>query len=233
MSGSVTRSQVNLLVKSLLEFGVKSAALRVNNGDAADALKRLTIDLPLRLSIGEEGLYFRIDGSWDASGNPIYTTEAFPGHGTARALNRTHKDWDSLVNQFRVWSKSVAIELAEPDPWTLLQQGSTLLNDIPTDYAAEGFSAHEIVVIHRALEDIKQFLIFEAQPTQQQLASINEKLDFLEESAKTQDKKGWAYTAIGVVFTLGAALTLTPEQGHKLLELTSELLRTIFTKLLT
>jgi hypothetical protein len=109
-----------------------------------------------------------------------------------------------------------------------------LFGSIPTTEAqADRLSEHDLRLVHEFVAHIRELLVSELAPTEQQLAVIDERLGHLEAAAKTQDRKDWAYTAVGVVVTIATSLTLPPEVGHKLLVLTSELLKTIFMRLLT
>jgi hypothetical protein len=228
----LTRSQVNHLIRSVIESRVRPNQLKMGNAEARIG-SSLSVELPLRISTEDETLYFLIDGDWDRMQNPLYSIEFFPSTRAGQPSHARYNAWPTVLTQFKFWASQVAAELEEPDPMWLLKHGSVLWEDIPTDAEEnEGFAPHEMVQIQRSLERMTQFLISEVKPTKEQLRAINEKLQYLQESAKTQDKKAWAYTAVGVIFTIAAALSLTPEQGHKLFEMTSELFRSIFLKLL-
>jgi hypothetical protein len=232
MPGHVSRSQVNSLFKSLLEVGVSLDALELNADK--DSLKKLTVPLPFRLGVRDSDLFFTISDYTTSLGDRLYQVEFFPGSRAAAPKSDTHSGWDSVAVDFRRWAQRIRAELDEPDPWLLVEQGSMLLGSIPTTHAyTDKFSEQDLALVHDFLRRIREFLVAETTPNKQQILSIDERLRHLEESARTQDKKTWAYTAVGVVVTIASALALSPEQGHRLFELTSELLKAIFIRLLT
>jgi hypothetical protein len=229
---SITRSQLNSLLKSLLEAGVNPDLLEF--GDK-ESLKGLTVKLPLKLQVAGGGLFFEVSYEFAPKQNVFcFKAYFFPGSRSANPESESFLAWDYLVPQFANWATRVRSELNEPDPLLLIDQGSMLLGSIPDENrsTADKFSNNDLSTIHRSLTQIRDFLIAEAHPSEQQIASIDERLCYLAESARTQDKKAWAYTAIGVMFTMATALTLSPEQGHKLLGLTSELIKTLFLRLI-
>jgi hypothetical protein len=128
---------------------------------------------------------------------------------------------------------SIQTELSEPDPWTLLKEGSILADQIPADVEGATFSEEELRRLHQHLESVREFLLSSVEPTETQVQLIDEKLRYLEQAARRQSKQDWAHTAIGVTFTIAIGLAMAPEQAQKLFSLTSEFLRTIFLRLLT
>lgn len=198
-----------------------------------ESLKKLTIPLPFRLTVRSSALFFDIEGTRLNTGDLVYQVEFFPGSRPAIPQHAKHSTWDTLTVDFKRWAQRIRVELDEPDPWALVEQGRMLLGSIPTtDVYVHKFSENDLILVHGFLQRIRGFLVTVA-PNDRQLETIDERLRYLEESARTQDKKGWAYTAVGVVATIASALALSPEQGHRLFELTSELLKAIFIRLLT
>jgi hypothetical protein len=232
MSGHVSRSQVNSLLRYLLEIGVSIDALDLNAD--RESLKNLTIPLPFRLGARASSLFFQIEGHTLSTGTPVYKLEFFPGSRASAPQSEMYSVWEPVVAHFKQWAQRVRVELDEPDPWALVEQGRLLLGSIPTtDVYVDKFSENDLILVHGFLQRIRGFLVTELAPNARQLETIDERLRYLEDSAGTQDKKGWAYTAVGVVATIASALALSPEQGHRLFELTSELLKAIFIRLLT
>jgi hypothetical protein len=228
MTHSLLRSQVNALIKSLLGAGM---GLDVLDFKEETLQGKLAVSLPLKSSTKDGSLYFEIDyGRYGTE--PQYRVKCLPGRSPAGTI-LYYNQWNSVQNDFDGWAKKVRDELAEPDPWLLVTQGSLLSGDIPRGQEGESaFSEGDLKIVRQSLEDIREFLVSEARPNLDQLRMIDERLGYLEDCAKTQDKKAWAYTAVGVVFTIGASLSLSPDQGHKLFMLTSEMIRAILLKLL-
>jgi len=188
----------------------------------------LTVELPLNISIGDGNLFFRIGVTTPY----LYRLTFFPS-AMPRPDSTTVEEWSTVTKQFSTWAKRIQKELTEPDPWLLLRQGNILLGEIPLDKeGGEGFDEHELRRLHEFTQRIRQFLISEARPNTEQLNLIEERLHYLQESAKRQNKKDWAHTAIGITVTIAVGLALSPDQAHRLFSLTSEFLNTLFMKLL-
>src|SRR5206468_186767 len=115
----------------------------------------------------------------------------------------------------------------------LLNQGSILADQIPVDDQSATFDGQELERLHQHIESVREFLLSSAEPTESQLQLIDEKLKYLEDSARRQSKQDWAHTAIGVMCTIAIGLAMAPEQAQRLFALTSEFLKTIFMHLLT
>lgn len=223
MATSLLRSQVNALIKLLPEAGVGPNVLDFKEETIRG---KFAVALPLKISTIDGAFFFEIRHYEE------YWAQCFPGPSHIQQA-KYHSSWDLVLAAFKEWLQRIKHELDEPDPWLLVRNGRLLSGDIPRGREGEStLGESELKVVHHSIEDIRAFLVAEAQPNPVQLVMIDERLKYLEDCAKTQDKKGWSYTAVGVIFTIGAALSLSPEQGHKLLMLTSEMIRSILQKLL-
>ncbi len=162
----------------------------------------------------------------------MYSLEVFPS-GIPRPVYALGDKWSQVTGDFSTWLERIQKELAEPDPWLLLRQGNILLDEILLDKeVGESFDQNELRRLHEFIQTLRQFLISEVTPNAEQLRLIEERLRYLEESAKRQNKKDWAHTAIGIIVTIAVGLAMSPEQAHKLFTLTSEFVNTLFMKLL-
>lgn len=220
------RSQLNELVRLALHAGIGSGALNFSEDLSKSSFN---VGLPFRIWIQDMNLFFTIGYS---EGQRAYSVEFFPS-GIPRSAFALRYKWSQVTGDFSTWLERIQKELAEPDPWLLRRQGNILLGEIPLDKeVGEAFEQHELRRLHEFTQALRQFLISEVTPSAEQLRLIEERLHYLEESAKRQNKKDWAHTAIGTIVTIAVGLAMSPEQAHKLFTLTSEFVNTLFMKLL-
>ena len=229
-SRSIFRTELNAIVQTLLMSGLDQTGFEFSK----DFSKRVfDIQLPLQITHRESGFYFIVDferGEWNTTS---YSTSSFPTIAADDEIEY-FTTWSAVISNLGAWLERVSNELSQPDPWLLLNEGNLLADNIPSEGASlEKFNEEELSWVRGLLDSIRDFLISETQPTSDQLKLINEKLTYLEESARRQNKQDWAHTAIGVVVTIAIGLAMAPDQANKLFQLTSALLRSIFFKLLT
>lgn len=214
-------------VKSLLNSRLDQTVFEFSNEFSKDLF---AFQLPLGLTHRDSGFNFIVDfetGEWDM---PYFTVQSFPSTNYENRLMYVG-DWDEVMRQFDSWLEKVRKELSQPDSWLLLNEGKVLTDSIPSAGASlERFNDEELSRVTGLLDSIRGLLISEARPTEDQLKLIDEKLSYLGESAKRQNKQDWAHTAIGVVVTIAIGLAMAPDQANKLFQLSSALLRAIFLK---
>src|SRR5215213_2915668 len=211
----IFRSQLNELIQTILEANFASGSIEFDKDLSKTDLQ---IELPLRIIYkGSNFHYFEISfrsSRYAPSG--YFRTEYFPG---AEANKESHLNtlWPEIIEQLKSWMNIIKRELSQPDPWILLNQGDVLTNQIPdSGDAAEKLSEEDVQRLYEYTKSLKEFLVSEIKPSQDQLKLIDERLKYLEESAKRQNKRDWAHTAIGVTFTIAIGLALAPEQASKL-----------------
>jgi hypothetical protein len=221
----IVRSQINGLVKAARDLGLGPNVITLGQ----ETKGKLVIELPFKIATADPLIYFVIDHTFGT-----YDTRFFPVAELGPSLGHSnHSKWESVLSEFTNWAERVKQEFAEPDPWLLLAQDELLLSDISlSEEDNEKLSERDLILVREFVDRTREFLVSEVGPDEEQLALINKRLRDLEESAKTQDKKAWTYTVVGVAFTIASSLSLSPEQGHKLFALVSDLLKTIVLKLL-
>jgi hypothetical protein len=222
----IVRSQLNQLIQTVLQSLVAPDALSFIPDISQTSLQ---VKLPLRVTLVDHA-YFSFEIRY--SNADYFHVQYYPDMHRQPTLQSV-SSWVSVIKKFREWVEVVGEELAEPDPWSLLKQGSLLTESIPTGSGKdEGFTELELTRVHEHLDGIRDFLISEIKPSLDQLKGIDERFSYLEESARRQSKQDWANTVIGVVFTIATGLALAPDQANKLFQLTSTLLRSIAMKLI-
>ena len=69
------------------------------------------------------------------------------------------------------------------------------------------------------IEEVRRILLEQHAETEVQQEMVNTRLDQLAASLADARRDTWFYAAIGVVATISAALTLSPERGQAILRL--------------
>jgi hypothetical protein len=225
-SPRIVRSQINELIQTVLKSNVLPNTLKF-----APAIPKtaLLIDLPLSVSYEDTSISFRI--SYD-SGDSTFGAHFFPNE-KLEPEGGWHKTWSPVIDKFEIWLAVVAKETSQPDPWALLDQGSILKDQIPSARGAEEmFNGPELARLRGFLSEARNLLVAEVNPNPEQLSLIDERLSYLEESAKRQNKQDWAHTAVGVMFTIAIGLVMAPDQANRLFQLTANFIKLIFVPLL-
>jgi hypothetical protein len=224
-SERIVRSQINELIQTVLKSNVSPDTLTFVPAIPKTSLQ---LRLPLRIAYEDPSFFFEI--SFTSRGK--FQSYFFPDN-RFETRNSYNDTWSPVIAQFETWLAVVGAESSQPDPWALLDQGSFLKDAIPSASGAQQlFSGSELARLRGFLIEAKRFLVAEAGPTDEQLDLINERLDYLKQSAERQNKQDWAHTAVGVMFTIAIGLAMAPEQANRLLELTADFIKTIFMPLL-
>jgi hypothetical protein len=227
-SQSIFRTELNALVKSLLNSGLDETGFEFSK-DFSN--KVFDLQLPLQITHKDSGFYFIVDWERDSFGSTSFTMSSFPSMTRDDDIEYVNI-WDAVISSLESWLERVRTEVSQPDPWLLLNQGTILKDSIPVSGASEKFNEMELFKIHEYLQSIRQLLISDTNPSQGQLELIDERLSYLEDSATRQSKQDWAHTAVGVMFTVAIGLAMAPDQANKLLQLTASFIKTIFVPLL-
>ena len=226
----IFRSQLNDFLQAIIESTIPPEAFEFSKDLSNTTFK---FDLPLTVIHRVSRFYFDVSFyRGPSSGIEVFRLKVLPGP-EPRETNDSCDTWDQVVSALSVWLGRVQRELSQPDPWVLLNQGTILKDTIPTLYGrVEKFNEVELSKVHDHLKSIREFLLSETDPSHEQLRLIDERLSYLEDSAKRQSKQDWAHTAVGVMFTIAIGLAMAPEQANKLLQLTANFIKLIFVPLL-
>jgi hypothetical protein len=134
-------------------------------------------------------------------GSDVLTTAEFGG------------TWVYAINYTNQWLNNLKKELNEPDLWNEIQKYSIGYED---QIDNDPFSIEQFYRIQTGLNEIRKYLIENYGNSEENSKLINSKLDYLLDSAKRQGKQDWINTLIGVVVTISAALTLSPDRATTL-----------------
>jgi hypothetical protein len=100
------------------------------------------------------------------------------------------------------WAREVVYESGTPDFWTELQQVPEIMATAQAADASNApFTPGEQAEISRRLDEIKNLVREKFDLTDEQLATMDQRLDEVKEEAKHQGRKTWLYTFYGAVMS--------------------------------
>lgn len=225
MGRNIVRSQLNDVVRAIVSSGIDR-----NDFSFHPAISQsvLSVALPLKIKFGSSSFFFEL---YDYAGD--LRVSLFPNAELRGKGGINCPTFDAVIERLNEWLEIVRSQAEQPDPWELLTEGSVLTSNIPVSSGNdEVLNDSELARVREHLAAIRQFLISELSPNADQMKLIEEKLSYLEASARRQTKQDWAHTAIGVVFSIAVGVALAPDQANRLFLLTSEFLQTLFVKLI-
>jgi hypothetical protein len=91
----------------------------------------------------------------------------------------------------------------------------------------EPFSKPEIDKITKGLQEVRAYLSEHIKSSKQHTDFINERIEYLIDSAKRLGKKDWFHILIGVFSSIITALALSPEEGKAIWKIFRESLRAL------
>jgi|APLak6261678124_1056121.scaffolds.fasta_scaffold04998_2 hypothetical protein len=164
--------------------------------------------------------YFRFENkqgrhsSLFSPGNEKFIEDQFPGA------------WDLQIRYFNNWLRNLVRELNSPNKWARLKTELDNL-DFHFDYGEDKFTVQEFQDIQNRIGLLCSRL--NSIPFEEnQILALNQKLDFLIESAKEMKKFDWKSLFIGTIVSIIIQLNVTPENANLLWNLVKEVFNTYF-----
>jgi hypothetical protein len=164
-------------------------------------------DASLALEHRPSGYYYILniddDNDWWPEYSPGTEVEI---HVATSELNAWRHKHDSIVR----WLNNLNRETAAPDLWAGLVESETLSEAASAKNGDDTpFTPDEIKYIAGAMREIREYIISTHDLPDEMKAFVNDRIGYLEESSKRQDRKAWIHTTIGVLFTIimGAAFS--------------------------
>lgn len=114
--------------------------------------------------------------------------------------------WSHQLLVFRRWLDFLKREINQDDLWSMYGGTQTEQNEIPE----VKFNEKELALIESKLAEFKKAIVEHVIPGQ--LNSVHERLDYLAESSKKQDKRSWFHLAIGIFVTIVTSMNATSRQ---------------------
>lgn len=129
-----------------------------------------------------------------------------------------------VQNQFEHWLMNEVREYdndqIEPDLWQQAYENRLSLEDGQLgEDQNEKFSQFEKDQIRAQLNEFKIQIINEFQLTQDKIELLEERIEYMSETADRVTKRDWQNIAIATLINIGIALSLSADQGHRLMML--------------
>jgi hypothetical protein len=231
---------VNELLRVIIESGISSERFGIYKSDETPLIRAdsspdiLEVEFPVRITLRATGFYFLIEyrSQWWAESKfrATYFPDIGVGQTSGSALLR---EWADVLECLTRWVLRVRKEVLQPDPWSVYTQGKALGVDLPSgNIGTEKISAEEMRPVRNQTRLIREYVVREANPTKQQLDEINEKLDYMEESAQRLNKRDWTNIAISTIVNIVTTLAMDRLQAQGLFALVAETVRFISVPLL-
>ena len=133
-------------------------------------------------------------------------------------------DIDNLTTKFNEWLNGVVKpyldDVSTPDLWHILQENRSRTKykfGTPEDF--KSFSDEEKTRIRLSLNDFRLLIVENFNPNQEELKSVDARLEYLSDAIDKHNKFDWRGIAIATVLNISIALSLNPERGNQLLQL--------------
>ena len=116
-------------------------------------------------------------------------------------------------------------EAVTPDLW-LTRQVTTPVAQIAPNADDEPFSASEREAVARAIVELREHILTSLAKTDEDAAEVTRRLASLSRAISQMGKASWITFAVGTVVSIASTLTLSNEDGKRLLEVTRDVLNT-------
>jgi hypothetical protein len=141
-------------------------------------------------------------------------------------------EFAAVCDHFNHWLSDVVKKVKEdvndstPNKWDLLDENAIVVDaiDFTTD---EPFSAIEQGKMNLALEEAKKLIQEQFNPSDAQLALINQKISYLIQATTRVNKTDWKNILVSTVIAIGYDLALSPEKRDVLFSLFSKVWDTL------
>lgn len=135
-------------------------------------------------------------------------------------LKGWHSDISTLWSEFGNWlDQHVELFLQEesiPDLWATAQEESEFESSTFDDDSMQPFTESEKVALRVALQGFKEKLISTYQPSANQLAEIDKKLDYLTDALDRMNRIDWKSLLISTLIGISTTLCLDTNTGREL-----------------
>ena len=152
-------------------------------------------------------------------GETVSTDRGYPG------------GWDLMRNAFVEWTRYLKREIESPDYWTDIAGQSEigkLFSDMPNN---DPISDEDQLRITEAVEQIRNYLKEKEEFEADYWKSIDEKLDLIIDSSKTNGRKAWVMLAIGGLISIFSSGIFAPEQASTYFHYAIGIIKTALTQI--
>lgn len=203
------KSQKADLAKMLADRGISPLEFKWDYIDSASSTM-LHLQVPRLQHSGAE-YYFTFDRGISAEGE-LWVLRGRPG-SEAYENERVTSKWTGVRELFGQWASTVRRELDAEDPWA--DSGEAFDGDWTT--SNDAFTKTELEKLDGRLDEVRQYLIGQANQSQETFESIQSGIEDLKRSARTLGKKDWATLFVGWFFMHCADWAVSQTHWHHIL----------------
>lgn len=157
--------------------------------------------------------------------NISYWSEFSPGKNSLRYI--TGKvNWSTTITEFTNWLSFLKREVLSIDKWSVFEQELDKLS-LNQEDSSSYFSVDEYEIVKSRMLSLKLRLA-NISLDKNQLAVLEEKIDYLIEEAKHQKKFDWKSLFIGTIVSIIIQLSISQEQGKQIWDLIKEIFNNYF-----
>jgi len=129
-----------------------------------------------------------------------------------------------LYEKFEDWLNSVVKsyldELSSPNFWQMLEDTrSDVMRETAAPDYSEVFSEEEKIQLRFSINEFRLLVVNNFNPNKEELAAINDRLEYLSDAIDKRNKFDWKGIAIHTVITIIVTLALNPDQSQQLFQL--------------
>lgn len=155
--------------------------------------------------------------------DPYYRISASPGK---ELLQEDWKadDWGSVLGGFNYWLDCLNTQLNAPDLWASIS-GDTQLIRLEASQENQPFTLDEQLLVKKALNEIKAYLIKSHNLSDDRLRDIQSRLSYLEEAATRLGRKDWTGILISSLIGIVSTLSLSADSTRDLLRFAGQIVK--------
>ena len=130
-----------------------------------------------------------------------------------------NSNWDGQRGSFKQWLQNLRREIEQPDLWAEVAKYQLPPGvRVGPQATNEPFSADEAEQLSSTLREIHNLIVAQGEKTEEQIKTINERLEYLTDAVKRLGKRDWINTCIGVLVQTATQFALAPEQAAEMWE---------------
>lgn len=128
------------------------------------------------------------------------------------------RSWQDVTRIFGIWLTCLTREMEQPDLWQEINQ----YNLGYTEWSQDNnnlFTFNEATRIIDGVNNVRTYLLEQSVEDESQSQIINDKMDYLINSAKIMGRKDWGNIFVGALLNLFITLSIEPEKGKIVIDI--------------
>jgi len=153
-----------------------------------------------------------------------YAATYSPGRSERRTFI-VADDWPGQLRNVEAWALNLRRELEEPDLWATISQEKRLAEGASEASGNSPFSLEEQQRLAQDVKEIREFIARTFSLNQEQAKFVDDRLNYLTESAERLGRKDWINLALSVLMTIIIGLAMPPDASRELLRFAGEVFK--------